>query len=335
MAAAYNLIFGVWAGLFPQAFFNWFELAPPRYPSIWACLGMLVGLYGLLYGLVACQPEQGDLIAAVGLAGKILGPAGWMFALASGELPPRTFYLILANDLIWWFPFLHYLLRRSRWQRTVIAWVAAGAHLTACLGLLAIAGGTEINPEMTSRWRWVAERPTLWTSVWALWSVASIGLLAFCLTWAGGLLERWADRAWLTIGCAIVAIGVAFDLVGETVLIAVATRGGLSASEFALAARRYQLMSPGVANGLYCIGGLILSAISWRRGWLKGAAGIAGFAIWMIGLELTAATVFEQRRAMVASGAVVMLLFLPWAVVVGWRLRRHSPVSNPPAAVGN
>jgi hypothetical protein len=55
----------------------------------------------------------------------------------------------------------------------------------------------------------------------------------------------------------------------------------------------------------------------------------------MIGLGLTAATVFEQRRAMVASGAAVMLLFLPWAVVVGWRLRRHSPVSNPPITVGN
>ena len=45
-----------------------------NHPAVFACLGMVVGLYGVLYFEVARDPERGWLIAAVGLAGKILGP---------------------------------------------------------------------------------------------------------------------------------------------------------------------------------------------------------------------------------------------------------------------
>ena len=38
-AAAYNIAFGLWALLFPNAFFDVFDLAPPRYPAIWARAG--------------------------------------------------------------------------------------------------------------------------------------------------------------------------------------------------------------------------------------------------------------------------------------------------------
>ena len=45
-AATYNVAFGLWAAVWPLSFFAVFDLDPPRYPSIWACLGMVVGLYG-------------------------------------------------------------------------------------------------------------------------------------------------------------------------------------------------------------------------------------------------------------------------------------------------
>jgi len=48
-AAIYNIAFGLWAAVRPLSFFVLFDLTPPVYPSIWACLGMVVGLYGLGY----------------------------------------------------------------------------------------------------------------------------------------------------------------------------------------------------------------------------------------------------------------------------------------------
>src|SRR5262249_16117272 len=113
LAAVYNVAFGAWATLFPFHFFALFDLPPPPSPSIWAWVGMVVGLFAIAYAYIAWKPGSGELLAVTELLGKVLGPIGWLHAVWTGELPPRTFPLILANDLIWWFPFLFYLLRRS------------------------------------------------------------------------------------------------------------------------------------------------------------------------------------------------------------------------------
>ena len=94
LAGAYNIAFGLWAVIWPQAFFSWFVLDPPRYPAIWACLGMVVGVYGLLYLHAARHLETARPIIAVGLLGKVLGPIGmvltfgWTFALLQVQTLP-------------------------------------------------------------------------------------------------------------------------------------------------------------------------------------------------------------------------------------------------------
>jgi hypothetical protein len=84
-----------------------------NHPQIFACLGMVVGLYGIIYFEVARAPERGWLLAAVGLAGKVLGPVGLAQLIWSGAWPPSTIVLCLTNDLIWWIPFSLYL--RDAW----------------------------------------------------------------------------------------------------------------------------------------------------------------------------------------------------------------------------
>lgn len=84
-----------------------------NHPQIFACLGMVIGLYGILYLEVARLPERGWLLAAVGLIGKILGPIGLSALIFQGVWPPSTVVLCLTNDLIWWIPFSLYL--RDSW----------------------------------------------------------------------------------------------------------------------------------------------------------------------------------------------------------------------------
>ncbi len=74
-----------------------------------AALGLVIGLYGVLYLEVARSPERGSLIAAVGLVGKVLGPVGVARAVLFGGWPPSTFLVSLTNDFIWWIPFVVYL----------------------------------------------------------------------------------------------------------------------------------------------------------------------------------------------------------------------------------
>jgi hypothetical protein len=109
VAGLYNIGWGLYSVFDPQWLFRFAGMPPLNYPQIFACLGMVVGVYGILYLEVARVPERGWLIAAVGLAGKVLGPIGLAALLWNGTWPPATIVLCLTNDLIWWLPFGLYL----------------------------------------------------------------------------------------------------------------------------------------------------------------------------------------------------------------------------------
>jgi hypothetical protein len=89
--------------------FRFAGLPLQNHPQIFACLGMVVGLYGIIYLEIARVPERGWLLAAVGLLGKVLGPIGLVQLILSGQWPVATIVLCLTNDLIWWIPFALYL----------------------------------------------------------------------------------------------------------------------------------------------------------------------------------------------------------------------------------
>jgi hypothetical protein len=108
-AGLYNIAWGLYAAFDPQWLFRTAGMPPINYPEIFACLGMVVGLYGLLYFEVARRPEHGTLLAAIGLVGKLLGPIGWLRLYLTGQWPAASIVMCLTNDLIWWIPFGLYL----------------------------------------------------------------------------------------------------------------------------------------------------------------------------------------------------------------------------------
>jgi hypothetical protein len=113
VAGIYNIAWGLHAVLDPEALFRFAAMPLPSYPEMWASVGMIVGLYGIVFLEVARRPEQGFVLAAVGLTGKILGPIGWAGLVLAGRWPLSTVILVLANDLVWWYPFSRYL--RDAW----------------------------------------------------------------------------------------------------------------------------------------------------------------------------------------------------------------------------
>ena len=108
-AGVYNICWGLYSAIDPQWLFRFAGMPLQNYPQIFACLGMVVGVYGILYWEVARVPERGWLIAAVGFLGKVLGPIGLARLIWSGAWPPATLLLSLTNDFIWWIPFSLYL----------------------------------------------------------------------------------------------------------------------------------------------------------------------------------------------------------------------------------
>ncbi len=112
-AGLYNIAWGLYSALDPQWLFRFAGMSLQNHPQIFACLGMVIGLYGVLYLEVARVPERGFLLAAVGLAGKVLGPLGLARLLWTGAWPLAAGVLCVTNDLVWWLPFGLYL--RDAW----------------------------------------------------------------------------------------------------------------------------------------------------------------------------------------------------------------------------
>lgn len=114
VAGVYNILWGLYAAWDPQWLFRFARMPLQNHPEIFVCLGMVVGLYGIVYLEVARVPERGWLLCAVGLLGKVLGPIGLAGLIISGQWPIATIVLCATNDVIWWVPFILYL--KDAWR---------------------------------------------------------------------------------------------------------------------------------------------------------------------------------------------------------------------------
>ena len=104
-----NLAWGGFVILFPTLPFRLAGMEPPNYPALVQGIGMIVGVYGIGYALAARDPVTHWPIVLVGLIGKLLGPIGFVYAASIGEFPWVTGLTIIANDLVWWLPFISIL----------------------------------------------------------------------------------------------------------------------------------------------------------------------------------------------------------------------------------
>jgi len=114
LAGIYNLVFGIAVILFPNLLFELCKITSPRYPEIWQCVGMIVGVYGIGYLIASRDPDRHWPIILVGLLGKILGPFGFLISLINGTLPWIFGIVILFNDIVWWPPFFRLLAHTFR-----------------------------------------------------------------------------------------------------------------------------------------------------------------------------------------------------------------------------
>jgi hypothetical protein len=310
LAGAYNVALGLWSVLLPEAFFELFGLVPPNHPAIWRCLGMVLGLYGLLYAWAGFHLERARPIVLVGLLGKVLGPVGWLLTVGQGEWPLRTVTLIFLDDLVWWLPFTLFLLEGTRLRERLspLAPYACALVNAAASGFLALVlrPGTEVEPDPLARARFIAAHPGLWRTGWILWVLSASLLVAFYGWWSA----RAQARRLALGGVALCACGVFLDATAESLFV------GWLPERMDLQ-RLGTALSGGGANGFYCLGGalLTLATPSLPPGLKRWA-----WAVWISGAGLSVAAFADHVPAMVVATALTLGLFVPFACVLGRRL---------------
>jgi hypothetical protein len=321
LAAAYNLALAAWTALRPLAFFEIFGMDPPRYPAVWSCLGMVVGVYGLGYAYAAWRLDRARPFIVLGLLGKVLGPLGWVATVQSGEWPLRTFTLILFNDLVWWLPFGLFLMEGTPVGRQVRA---SAPFACAALNLVAIAAmglvlrpGSEVSGTAATRVAYIASHPALWRGAWLVWIAAALSLVGFYAWWGArfeGREEGSGPRAIAVAALVPAVAGLCADLLAESLYI------GWLPEDYERLAPLARVLTGGVGNGLYTLSGIVLTVASpWLRGWPRRLAWI----MWAAGLALAVFSFAGSPAGMAISTGVLFAIFCPWAAWMGWSARRR------------
>jgi hypothetical protein len=326
LAGCYNLAFGLWVGFFPLSFFELFDIAPPHYPAIWSCLGMVVGLYGLLYWYAAWKPDRGRPIIAVGLLGKVLGPIGMAMNI-SAAWPARLAMLNIYNDVIWWLPFLLFLIRGTFIARRLAnwpPWICATFHALGVVAvLLVLRLGIATQPDVIERATYIAQHSAVWSLAWTIWMLSALSLLVFYAWWGCQL----AHPIVATIAVLLTALGSVCDLSGESysalVLVERSQPVLVDPSRFDAAAfvtREWYttFLSAGAANMLYVIAGALLT-LSTKN--LPRAIQLVMWATWIAGTWMTVAACAGSLTGLVTSTAILFPLLVFWIIwmVLRWR----------------
>jgi hypothetical protein len=314
LAAVYNTAFGVWAGFWPGSFFRLFDLAPPTYPAIWACLGMVIGVYGLGYAYAAWQLDRAWPFIAIGLLGKLLGPVGWVLTVSEGQWPMRTLTLLVFNDLLWWVPFGLFLLEGTRLGDAIrrrAPELCAGINAAAVVAMATVLRpGTEVGGSVAERAAYIGQHPFAWRAGWAVWMAAGISLVGF-YAWWGSRLER-TRLALAAVGIAVA--GLCCDLFAESLLLAWLPRNLDRVGPLAT------LWTGGAANALYTVAGILLTVATPG---LRGTGRAAAWVAWVAGIALSVCAVLSIPSGIAVATGILFAIFCPGVVWLG-RTLRHS-----------
>lgn len=185
----------------------------------------------------------------------------------------------------------------------------------ACLAMaLFLRHGLPTGTVLAERMAFVAAHSIAWPLAWLPWMASAVGLLLFCV-W---LREYAPPSPARVIGVTLVGIGVAPDIAAESLYAFVLP----TLTVPALAVRYYDieliatLLTGVLANGAYCLGGLILNLALFRNPRFPRLIAWAGLPAWLLGLGLSVAVLTGRMQAAMVLTALSMSLSLAWMFVV-------------------
>ena len=113
-AALYNAVWGSAVVLFPGLLLRVTDPNATLALPFVQVTGMMVGVYAYGYYLLARDPKRYCGLIWIALAGKTLGPVGFVYSSTLGALPWSFGWVCVFNDLIWWPAFWRFALTHAR-----------------------------------------------------------------------------------------------------------------------------------------------------------------------------------------------------------------------------
>lgn len=177
-------------------------------------------------------------------------------------------------------------------------------------------GGMPVGGDLLNRVAFIQAHLTLWQLGWLLWMGCALSLLLFACMLATALPHGLLR----TVGLTLVCLGIIPDLSAETLYAFILPQQGASLETLHLVDQLAMYLTGFLGNGLYNLGGLLLTIELWRSQPALRRFTLLGLVAWLLGLGLSASIALQQLAAAEALTAASMTLSTLWFALIAWQL---------------
>ena len=181
--------------------------------------------------------------------------------------------------------------------------------------------GLPIDTTLVERIAYIDSHRVIWSLSWFIWMLSALGLLLFCGIFAAELSRNLAQ----TFGFTLIAIGIAPDLIAETLyafiiphLISIQQ----SIETISLFETIAMYLTGFLGNGLYNLGGLVLTLNAIYQQRLPRWIGVWGITSWLLGLLLSVSIALQWMQLAQFFTATSMVLSTMWMLIVAHKVVR-------------
>lgn len=207
--------------------------------------------------------------------------------------------------------------------RLRIIWFAFVAHLISVLFLaLALAKGLPPNA-LPDRLTFISTQPTLWQIGWVSWMVAAFSLVLYFFLWAEKLPQE--NKKWGYLAGGLAAVSALSDWIGESLTITIAPRLAALALEgetfrqlYIIWENIFLVLTSGLANLLYTIGGIILTYYTVKHPYFPKWLAALNYLLWTAALLLSFAAYLSLTSWIPVISGLTFALLLPWFLLMGY-----------------
>lgn len=201
----------------------------------------------------------------------------------------------------------------------IIHFIAALITLACLLMNGPMRGGLPIDNTALERMAFIANNASLWSLSWCVWMFCALGLFVFCTILADELKRDFLR----TIGLFFVALGITPDLSAEVLyafIIPAAINLNLGVDTFKLLEVIATHLTGFLGNGLYNLGGILLTGLAIHQNLLKPWVAIWGIVAWSLGLLLSVSIALGAMQAAEIFTITSMVLSTLWMLIFAYHV---------------
>ncbi|MGY0216255.1 hypothetical protein ACWJJH_02580 [Endozoicomonadaceae bacterium StTr2] len=182
-------------------------------------------------------------------------------------------------------------------------------------------GGLPVDGTLPERLDYIAANLFIWRTGWLVWMASALGLFLFATL----LSTRIRPGAFRTFGLGLVALGIAPDLTAEVIyafIIPLGIQAIYSPETLATLEQLAVHLTGFLGNGLYNLGGLVLTLLLIRQGLISRPIAVIGIIAWLLGLSLSVSILFNSMYWAEIFTAASMFLSTVWMLLIAYTLFR-------------